>query len=84
MIERRRRLARKAAIFEASSFSATVPRIQKRLKIEGLHWRPGCSGRGPSMTNAMQVDARFANAEHSPDAVRHNCRVTISGIANSL
>ena len=65
---------RQADYFDASSFSGSVPRIQKHLKIERLHWRTGCSGRGPSMTNAREVNARFASAESSPDAVRRDRR----------
>ena len=39
---------READPFDASPFSATVPRIQKRLKKEWLHRRTGCSGQGPT------------------------------------
>ena len=70
-IERRGRLDRKAATLDASSFSATVPRIQKRLKKEWLHRRTGCSGRSPSMTRAMK-----ANVLHLKIRAHDICRRT--------
>lgn len=57
--ERSLRPRRRADCFDASSFLATVPRIPKHLKIARLLWRKRCSGRGSSMTKAMQVNARL-------------------------